>query len=174
MDSWQSMALMSLHASSFTNSFFVADKLLAKRCAGPAQCLLNDELMQQAWDLGKHVAQCCKTPVAERKWLGDPAMGWCPNCHSNGLMLGFEQWDGVHWPVECVVCGAGGDLVKNEQTGKWDFVRAKDGLIRDRTLDEGRAKHLEEIGATHGMYYQHIGEVQEKLKKFKEMKFAGI
>jgi hypothetical protein len=53
-------------------------------------------------------------------------------------------------------------------------VIAQDGLIRDRTTDEGRAKHLDEIGATHGMYYQRIGEVKEKLQAFKEMKFPGI
>ncbi len=47
------------------------------------------------------------TPPAERKWLGDPDYGWCPNCHSNALCLGEPQWKGLQYPIECVVCGAG-------------------------------------------------------------------
>ena len=41
-------------------------------------------------------------------------MGWCPNCHSNALVLGEKQWDGLHYPVECQVCGAGGTLEQTE------------------------------------------------------------
>ena len=55
--------------------------------------------------------------------------------------------DGLYYPVECQVCGAGGNLEQTED-GKWKFVIQKDGLIKDRTTVEGRAKHLEEIGAT--------------------------
>jgi len=48
-------------------------------------------------------------------------MGWYPNCHSNALILGEPQRDGVSFEVECQVCGAGGTLEKTKE-GKWKFV----------------------------------------------------
>lgn len=176
MDSWQSMALPVMQASTFTNSFYVCDMLLAKRVPSAAQCLLNDELMDRAYKMGENIMACLNTPVAERKWLGDEDEGWCPNCHSSALVQGHVQWDGVYWPIECQVCGAGGDLERDEATGKWKFVIATDGLIRDRTTDEGREHHLHEIGATHGLFYkpENRAIVNEKIVKFKQLQFPGL
>lgn len=175
MDSWQSIALPAMQATTFTNSFQVIDMILGKRLASAAQCLLNDELMDRAYQMGKNIMTAIHTPVEQRKWLGDEDEGWCPNCHSSALVLGHEQWDGVHWPIECQVCGAGGDLEKTED-GKWKFVIAEDGLSRDRTTDEGREFHLKEIGMTHGLFYvpENREIIKEKIKKFKELKFPGL
>lgn len=175
MDSWQSMALPVMQASTFTNSFYVVDMLLAKRVPSAAQCLLSSEMMDRAYKMGLNIITALDTPAAERKWLGDEDEGWCPNCHSSALVQGHKQWDGVYWPIECQVCGAGGDLVKGED-GKWKFVIAEDGLIRDRTTDAGREHHLHEIGQTHGMFY--VPENQAKIKanivKFKELQFPEL
>lgn len=173
MDSWQAMALPVMQATTFTNSFQVVDMLLAKRVPSAAQCLLNNELMDRARKMGQNIMHSLETPAAERGWLGDEDEGWCPNCHSRALVQGHKQWDGVYWPIECQVCGAGGDLEKDEN-GKWKFVIAPDGLIRDRTTDEGRELHLEEIGATHGIYYQNVGTVNERIGKFKDLKFPEL
>ncbi|MDF3000369.1 MAG: multimeric flavodoxin WrbA [Bacillota bacterium] len=175
MDSWQSIALPAMQATTFTNSFLVVDMILAKRVPSAAQCLLNDELMERAYQMGANIMTAIHTPVEQRKWLGDEDEGWCPNCHSSALVLGHKQWDGVHWPIECQVCGAGGDLEKTED-GKWKFVIAEDGLSRDRTTDEGREFHLKEIGATHGLFYVPENQmlVKEKIKKFKELKFPVL
>ncbi|MEG2679706.1 MAG: flavodoxin family protein, partial [Oscillospiraceae bacterium] len=170
MDSWQSMALPVMQATTFTNSFKVVDMILAKRVPSEAQCLLNDELMARATAMGEHIMQALNTEPEGRKWLGEEDFGWCPNCHSSALVQGHPQWDGTYWPVECQVCGAGGDLEKDDK-GTWKFVIAPDGLSRDRTTDEGRALHLKEIGATHGIYYQPENQkkVQERIGKFKSL-----
>lgn len=174
--SWQSMALEGLQAAMFTTDMKVVDMLLATRVPGKAQCLLDDALIARAGELGEHIMAAVRTPVEERRWLGEEDMGWCPNCHSNALVLGEEQWDGLHYPVECQVCGAGGTLEQTAE-GKWKFVIQKDGLLKDRTTVAGRAKHLEEIAHTQGGFYadpQNHKMVQEKLVKYKEKQFSTI
>ncbi len=173
---WQSMALEGLQATMFTTDMKVVDMLLATRVPGKAQCLLDDGLIARARKLGENIMTAVNTPVAERKWLGEEDMGWCPNCHSNALVLGEEQWDGLHYPIECQVCGAGGTLEETED-GKWKFVIQEDGRLKDRTTVEGRAKHLEEIAHTQGGFYANSENrkiIQEKLKKYKEKQFNTI
>lgn len=173
--SWQSMALECMAATTFTSSFKIVDMILAKRVPSEAQCLLNDELMERASQMGRNIMKALETPVEQREWLGEEGFGWCPNCHSNALVKGEIQWDGTYWPIECQVCGAGGDLEKDEK-GQWKFILAENGLIRDRMTDEGRSHHLKEIGATHGLFYvpENQAIIKEKIKKFKELKFKTI
>lgn len=174
--SWQSMALEGLQATMFTTDMKVVDMLLATRVPGVAQCLLDDELIARARKLGEHIMEAVNTPAEERKWLGEEDMGWCPNCHSNALVLGEVQWDGLFYPIECQVCGAGGTLEKTEE-GKWKFVIQKDGLLKDRTTVEGRARHLEEIAHTQGGFYSNAENreiVQSKLEKYKNKQFKSI
>lgn len=173
---WQSMALEGMQATMFTTDMKVVDMILATRVPGNAQCLLDDALMARAKKMGENIMQAIATPAEERKWLGDEDMGWCPNCHSNALVLGEPQWDGLHYPIECQVCGAGGNL---EQTadGKWKFVIQANGLLKDRTTVEGRAKHLEEIGETQGGFFGNPANrelVQERIKKYTQKQFQGI
>ncbi len=173
---WQSMALEGMQATMFTTDMKVVDMILATRVPGPAQCLLNDELIERAHKLGENIIKAVKTPVEKRGWLGDEDMGWCPNCHSNALVLGEPQWDGLHYPIECQVCGAGGNLEKTED-GKWKFVIQEDGLLKDRTTVEGRARHLEEIGRTQGGFFENPENreiVGKKILRYKEKTFKGI
>ncbi|MGL5258792.1 MAG: flavodoxin family protein [Lachnospiraceae bacterium] len=173
---WQSMALEAMQATMFTTDMKVVDMILAKQVPGYAQCLLNDELIARARKLGENIMTAVNTEPENRKWLGDEDMGWCPNCHSNALVLGEVQWDGLDYPIECQVCGAGGTLEKTEE-GKWKFVIQEDGLIKDRTTVEGRAKHLEEIAHTEGGFYakpENMGIVKEKQKKYIEKIFKTI
>jgi len=174
--SWQSMALEGLQATMFTTDMKVIDMLLATRVPGNAQCLLDDELMARARKLGEHIMTAVQTPPGERKWLGEEDMGWCPNCHSNALVLGEKQYDGLHYPIECQVCGAGGTLEKTDD-GRWKFVIQKDGLLKDRTTIPGRAKHLDEIGETQGSFFanpENLKLVQEKRRKYVEKQFKTI
>lgn len=174
--SWQSMALETIQATMFTTDMKVVDMMLATRVPGPAQCLLHDDMIERAKIIGENIIKAVNTPVDERKWLGDEDMGWCPNCHSNALILGEEQWDGLHFPIECQVCGAGGNLEKTEDN-KWKFVIQKDGLSRDRTTVEGRSKHLEEIGHTQGGFFANPENreiVKEKIERYKNANFKTI
>ena len=169
------MALESMQATCFTNDFKVIDMYLATRVPAAKQCLLDDEMIKRAYKIGQNIMKSLNTPVKERKWLGEEDMGWCPNCHSNALVLGEVQWDGLHFPVECQVCGAGGNLEKSE-TGKWKFVIQEDGLCRDRTTVEGREEHLKEIMHTQGGFYteENLAIVKERFDKYKNLKFEGI
>lgn len=174
--SWQSMALESLQAAMFTTDMKVVDMYLATRVPAPGQCLLDDEMMNRARLLGEHVMTAARTPAKERGWLGDEDMGWCPNCHSNALILGEEQWDGLHFPIECQVCGAGGTLEKT-QDNKWKFVIQEDGLSRDRTTVEGRGKHVVEIAHTQGGFFKDPEKrriVTERMAKYKNLQFKNI
>lgn len=176
--SWQSMSLEGLQATMFTTDLNVVDMLLATKVPGPAQCLLDDELMAKARKLGENVMNAClaETPEEKIKWRGDENMGWCPNCHSNALVLGEEQWDGLHYPIECQVCGAGGTLEQTED-GKWKFVIQKDGLLKDRTTVAGRARHLEEIAHTQGGFFanpENMKTVNEKKMKYVSRSFKTI
>ena len=174
--SWQSMALEGLQATMFTTDMKVVDMILAQRVPGNGQCLLNEDLMKRAYKMGENIMTAIKTPPEERKWLGEEDMGWCPNCHSNALVLGEVQWDGLYYPVECQVCGAGGTLEQTDD-GKWTFVIAPNGLLKDRTTIEGRAKHLQEIGETQGGFFADPHKqklVAERKQKYLNMKFKGI
>ena len=173
---WQSMALEGLQATMFTTDMKVVDMILATRVPGNAQCLLNDELLERARQMGEHIMEAVRTPAEERKWLGEEDMGWCPNCHSNALVLGEKQWDGVYYPVECQVCGAGGNLVQTED-GKWKFVIQEDGLLKDRTTVAGRAKHLEEIAHTQGGFFgdpEKLALVRERKMKYVNKQFKTV
>ena len=174
--SWQSMALEAMQATMFTTDMKVVDMILATRVPGRAQCLLDEGLMARARKMGENIMTAIHTPAEERTWLGDEDMGWCPNCHSNALVLGEPQWDGLHYPVECQVCGAGGNLEKAGD-GKWKFIIREDGYLKDRTTVAGRARHLEEIGCTEGGFYgdpEKLKLVQERLRKYKDKQFKGI
>lgn len=173
---WQSMALESMQAAMFTTDMKVVDMILGTRVPGNAQCLLQDDLVARAHKMGENIMECLELPVEERRWMGEEDMGWCPNCHSNALVLGEKQWDGLYYPVECQVCGAGGTL---EQTdgGKWIFKIQKDGLLKDRTTVAGRAKHLEEIAETQGGFFSNpesMKLVKERLEKYKKKTFKTV
>ena len=173
---WQSMALEAMAATMFTTDFKVVDMMLATQVPAPAQALLKDDLIERAKKMGQNIIKACKTPVAERGWLGEEDMGWCPNCHSNALVLGEKQWDGLHYPIECQVCGAGGNLVQTED-GKWKFVIQENGLLKDRTTVEGRGLHLDEIGHTQGGFFANPENrqiVAKKIVRYKGKKFKEL
>lgn len=173
---WQSMALECMQAATFSNSFKIIDMFMATMVPAPAQVLLHEEKLARAREIGANIMKSLQTPSAERRWLGEPEAGWCPNCHSNCLCLGEPQWKGLQYPIECVVCGAGGDLVRTDD-GKWKFVIAANGLERDRTSEEGRGVHCDEIADTQGGFFmdpQKRAAVAEKLEKYKAIKFPGI
>ena len=170
---WQSLSLECLGATMFTQSINVVDQMMATRNGRPGNVLLRDEQIQRARKMGENIIKAIQTPVEERGWLGDPEQGLCPRCHSALVYKGDPHWDGIEFPFECAVCGAGGDLVKDE-TGEYRFVLAENGLIRDRNVNEARAEHLNEIIKTRIEFMQNMDTVKEKMKKYKELQFPGI
>lgn len=170
---WQGLTLETMAASMFTQSIYVVDQMMATRNGRPGNVLLREDQLNRAHQMGENIITAINTPVEERGWLGDPDQGLCPNCHGGLIFKGEPHWDGIQWPFECAVCGAGGDLVKGED-GKVRFVLAEDGLCRDRNVNECRDKHLDEIVATRIDFFERQAEVQAKYGKYKELKFPTV
>lgn len=170
---WQTLTLDAMSATMFTQSIQVVDKMLATRNGLPGNVLLRPEQLARAHKMGENIIKAIQTPVEERGWLGEPDMGMCPNCHANLVYKGEPHWDGIQFPFECAVCGAGGDLVKDEN-GELKFVLAENGLIRDRHKNESRAEHLNEIIKTRIEYLQRKGETAELAQHYKDITFPAI
>lgn len=170
---WQSMAQECIQATTFTQSLKIVDQYLATRIPLQGMATLDEKMLERARLLGERVHEGAVTPVAERKWLGDPDEGWCPVCHSHSLTLGETQWDGTYWPIECTVCGAGGDLEKGED-GKWKFVLAENGMDKCRVNEEGRGKHMAEIRATKAMGLERMEEIKANMAKYRAIQFPTI
>ncbi len=170
---WQGLTLETMAASMFTQSIQVVDQFMSTRVGRPGNVLLRDEQIARAHQMGENIIKAINTPIEDRGWLGDPDQGLCPNCHGGLIFRGEPHWDGIQWPFECAVCGAGGDLVKDAD-GKVRFVIAEDGLCRDRNVNECRDKHLEEIIATRINFFENMPVVQERYAKYKNLKFPTV
>ncbi len=170
---WQSMALEGIQATMFTQSIQIVDQMLATKCTNPGAVFLQPELLERARSLGRNVIQAIQTPAEKREWLGDKNEGWCPVCHSNSLSLGEPHWDGIQWPVECQVCGAGGDIQK-DANGRWKFVLAEDGMLKCRVIEKGRALHMYEIQAGMKKVMENKELIKEKLEKYRAITFPAI
>ncbi|MBE5970288.1 MAG: flavodoxin family protein [Lachnospiraceae bacterium] len=171
---WMGFGLESMAATMFTQSIQVVDQMRATRNGRPGNVLLKADQLARAHKMGENIIKSIQTEPEKRGWLGDEDWGLCPNCHGGLVFPGEVHWDGVQWPFECAVCGAGGDLVRDEATGKVKFVLAPDGLSRDRNKNECRDLHLDEIVETRIDFFKRQEEVQKLYPKYKEMKFKTI
>ena len=168
---WQGFSLEGLSATMFTNSVRVIDSYLVTRVGRPGNIVVRPEHLERVHKLGEHVVQSIQTPVEQRQWLGDPDQGICPNCHNGLIARGDVHWDGVRFPYECAVCGAGLELRDGE------FVLAENGLIRDRNEDQARAYHLEEIVSTRIDFLKKSAEdpaIRETIRKYRDLRFETI
>ena len=174
MHDWQPLALEVIQASMFTMSITPVDRMMLQRVGRPANILIDDNADQlaRAKEMGEHIWEAMETPVEDRKWLGDPNDGVCPHCHSSLVYPGDKHWDGVEFPYECAVCGCGGDLGTNPETGKpMLIIDPENGRIRDRNNDKARAEHLNEIIQTRIGFFQKMDEVKPLMAKYRDMKF---
>lgn len=170
---WQGLSLETMAATMFTQSIQVVDQYMVTRVGRPGNIVLREDHLERCHKMGENIIKAIQTPVEERGWLGDPDMGLCPNCHGGLIFRGEPHWDGVQFPFECAVCGAGGDLVKDEE-GNVKFVLGEDGLSRDRNVDKCRDLHLDEIIETRIHFFQNMGEAQAKMAKYRELKFPTV
>ena len=168
---WQGFGLEVLGATMFTNSVRVVDQYLVTRVGRPGNIVVRQDHIDRVHKMGENIVKAIQTPVEERTWLGDPDFGLCPNCHGGLVFRGDEHWDGIKFPYECAVCGAGLELKDG------NFVLVENGLCRDRNVDEARGYHLDEIVATRIAFLKQMEEdptVKEKIAKYKEIKFPTI
>ncbi|MBR1830533.1 MAG: flavodoxin family protein, partial [Atopobiaceae bacterium] len=77
---------------------------------------------------------------------------------------------GIEFPYQCPVCGCGGDLGTNPETGKPMLViDPENGRIRDRNNDKARAEHLNEIIQTRIGIFQQIDDDKPLMSKYRDM-----
>ena len=174
MHDWQPLALESLQATMFTMSLQVVDRYMIQRSARPGSMLIFPEQVERCREMGEHIWEAMETPFDQRTWLGDPDDGVCPNCHSSLVYPGDKHWDGVEFPWECAVCGAGGDLGVDEETGRPKLEIAENGLIRDRNDDKARAEHLNEIIKTRIEFMQKKDSVADQAEHFRKLSFPTV
>lgn len=72
------------------------------------------------------------------------------------------------------MCGAGGDLVTDEKTGRPKLHIAENGLIRDRNDDKARAEHLNEIIKTRIEFYQKKDQFKDSFAHYRSLSFPSI
>ncbi|MEE1044500.1 MAG: flavodoxin family protein [Olegusella sp.] len=174
MHDWQPLALEVIQASMFTMSITPVDRMMLQRVGRPANILIDDNADQlaRAKEMGEHIWEAMETPVEDRTWLGDPNDGVCPHCHSSLVYPGDKHWDGVEFPYECAVCGCGGTMGTNPETGRPMLViDPENGHIRDRFIDKSRAEHLNEIVQTRINFMQKQGEIKDDLAEYKALSF---
>ena len=170
MHDWQSLALESLQATMFSMSITPVDRFMSQRVGRPGNVLLHEDQIARARKMGENIVEAINTPVEERTWLGDPNDGVCPNCHSSLVYPGDPHWDGVEFEYECAVCGCGGTLGTNPETGRPMLViDPEKGHIRDRFIDQSRAEHLKEIIATRIDFFKQQDVVKPLAKQYREM-----
>jgi multimeric flavodoxin WrbA len=175
MHDWQPLALETLQASMFTMSLQVVDRYMIQRSARPGSVLTFPEQIERCKQMGEHIWEAMNTPVEERGWLGDPNDGVCPNCHSSLVYPGDPHWDGIEFPYECAVCGCGGDLGTNPETGKPMLVIDPErGHIRDRFIDKARAEHLNEIIKTRVEFFSKQDSIKDEYAEYKAMQFPTV
>ena len=170
---WQTLTLDAMGATMFTQSVRVVDQMMATRNGRPGNVLLRPEQLARARKMGENIVAAVNTPVEERHWMGEPDFGMCPNCHSSLIYKGEKHWDGIQFPFECAVCGAGGDLAP-DGNGSYKFVLAENGLIRDRNINSARAEHLNEIMETRKDFFARQGEIKDLMKHYKDMTFPAV
>lgn len=166
---WQGFGLEVLGATMFTNSVQVVDQYLVTRVGRPGNIVIRQDHLDRVHKMGENIIEAIKTPVGERKWLGDPDLGLCPNCHGGLVFKGDEHWDGIKYPYECAVCGAGLEW----EDGKFKVI----DLSRDRNIDEARGYHLDEIVATRIDFMKKQAEdpaIKETINKYRHIEFPAI
>ena len=86
----------------------------------------------------------------------------CPGCHlSNVIAKPGRDY------VECIVCGRKGHI-SLDKDGKMHFTWPEDN--RDRLTMMGKFDHMREIERhTQERYLPHVDEIQDELKRYREM-----
>ena len=175
MHDWQTLTLETLQASMFTMSMQVVDRYMIQRSARPGSVLTFPEQIERVKLMGEHIWEAMETPVEDRTWLGDPNDGVCPNCHSSLVYPGDKHWDGVEFPYECAVCGCGGTMGTNPETGRPMLaIDPTKGHIRDRFIDKARAEHLNEIIKTRIEFFSKQDQIKDEYAAYKQLEFPTV
>lgn len=128
---WVSYGLAGMHLLGFSTWMKPVGHIDAYNMGRTGSPILDKELMERAFNLGKHVAAANE----ETEWFGEP--GVCPVCHLSHIALhGTTE-------VECPLCGISGTLIIEGDKVRVDFPPEQQA--RSRYTREGLQEHYLEI-----------------------------
>lgn len=168
---WMPMTLPVLYTAMCAQNVKVVDQLLAGRSLHPGQVLFNEAAMAKAANIGRKLVKAMQMLWEEVSWMGDEE-GWCPVCHSNLLMQGRPRWNGLSYPVECAVCGAGGNL--EFHNGKALFIVDPGSLKEQRLAQSAMKEHYKEVLYNMERYDQDAEKIKTLAEKYREVTVPGI
>jgi len=166
--SWMSLTLECININMLSQDIKVVDQMMANRAPRPGQILLDDTALLRARQLGENVVKGIQD-YEHVGFLGDPGLGWCPECHSNVLSLGQPLWNGGGFPIECPICHCGGDLEKDAE-GRWTFVLQANGRERSMMNGMGAKDHFFEIKETMQKFFMNMETINGKRKQYADYK----
>jgi len=159
---WVSLGLPLMHTFTFPMQIEVVDQMQVLASPLPGQVVLNEKVMERARKLGQHVAQAMGKSTEQIEWMGDEP-GTCPLCHSNVMLLGKTT------TVECAICGIKGEL--RLENGKVTVDFPKEAQAIGRLTLEGKKRHFVEVLETVHESIKRMGEVAQKLEKYKSFPY---
>ena len=147
---WKTLALPMLHTMTFSMQIAVVDQVQFDGAGTPRSIVLDEEAIDRAGALGRHVAGQLGVAFDDAVYLGPP--GLCPLCHLDVVVLRGPR-------VECATCGARGEL------GAGGRVAWTDLTTSVLSMAEKRA-HAAEIQATAARHQALRPQIEAKAAEF--------
>ncbi len=145
---WVSMGLPNFKMFAASSCWIPTGQLDVWDMGRRANPVFDDELMQNAAELGKHMVECDGKELDEVTWYGEE--GVCPVCHNSLISIRSDADD-----VECPICGIHGTLALEGKKIKITFSQKEQNRARGRW--EGQLEHYNEINS---MVAQAIPKLQ--------------
>lgn len=164
-ENWTSLGMATLYTTTFSTQTNIVDHMNVSQVADMGEALLRKDYMQQAKDLGEHVAQAVLDDATdwEGKWLGGDKGGACPGCNMS-LIIAKPGAD----HVECAICGRSGKLQLDEN-GKFSYTWPENDP-KDRLRMPGKFDHIEEIiHHSRDLFAPHASEIEEEYEYYKKL-----
>lgn len=163
-ESWTSMGLATLYTTTFSAQTNVVDHMNVYQVADQGEALMRKDYLMRAKYLGQNVAHAVLNPQVdwEHKYLGPDEGEACPGCHMS-MMIAKPHRNFV----ECIVCGRIG-YFGLDKDGNIVYTWPED--TKDRLTMMGKFDHMREISRhTEERFAPHEHEIQEELKRFRDM-----
>lgn len=158
---WDTLALPILSLFTLPMQFEVVDRILVNWVALPKVVTLRVDLLERANRSGRHLAESLKRPLEEAEYIGEP--GLCPVCHSKVVEV---RNPGDAYPAICAVCGVKGTL--GVADGHVTYTVTDEEWVHSHMLLSGKFEHLDELVQVSLKAPENMGEVAEKVKKYRD------
>lgn len=152
---WVSLGIPTMYLFGMSSLMKPVGQMDAYDMGRTANPLLDDQLVEKASSLGRHLAENIGKAYDEVEWWGDE--GVCPVCHNKfiNIMDGSTR-------VECPICGIEGDVsIENNQIS---VVFSKEQQARARGTLAGMREHYLEIQGMKDVAIPKIIGNKEKLE----------